>query len=149
MNVSWLVLLIAAGLLLFAGFVGGLVLFVFFLAKSISGGTGGWRALAERYATAKPPASDLMRGQTVRIGIVDYNRCASLGVEDHGLYLSIGGKIALIPWGEFVNMEQITWHWQKVPRFTIGEPPVATLIVKSKAYEPMKPHLTGLAVGPL
>ena len=57
-----LVLLIVAGVLLVAGFVVGLVFFIFFLVKTLTGATGGWRRLAEVYGTANPPAGQVTSG---------------------------------------------------------------------------------------
>ena len=56
-----LVLLIVAGVLVLAGFVVGLVFFILFLVKSLGGTTGGWRRLAEVYATANPPTGQITK----------------------------------------------------------------------------------------
>ena len=75
MNVTMLVLLIVAGVLVVAGFVVGLVFFVLFLVKSLGGTTGGWRRLAEVYATANPPTGQITKRETIQVGAVTYKRC--------------------------------------------------------------------------
>ena len=81
-----LVLLIVAGVLLVAGFVVGLVFFIFFLVKTLTGATGGWRRLAEVYGTAQPPTGQVTSGATITVGAVTYRRAATLVVSDEGLY---------------------------------------------------------------
>jgi hypothetical protein len=122
-----LVLLIVAGVVLLAGFVVGLVFFILFLVKQLGGTTGGWRRLAEVYATANPPTGQITNRETSQVGAVTYKRCVTLGVADEGLYVSIWRKMALIPWPEFKGIGQATLYWQTVPMLTVGDPPVATM----------------------
>lgn len=68
MNLTMLILLIVAGVVLVAGFVVGLVFFILFLVKSLGGTTGGWRRLAEAYATANPPPGRSRSGKPSRSG---------------------------------------------------------------------------------
>ena len=121
MNVTMLVLLIVAGVLVVAGFVVGLVFFILFVAKQLSGATGGWRRLAEVYGTANPPTGQVTSGATITVGAVTYRRAATLVVANEGLYVSIWRKMALIPWTEFKSVGQATLYWQKVPMLTVGE----------------------------
>jgi len=141
MNVTRLVLLIVAGVLLMAGFVVGLVFFIFFLVKSLTGATGGWRKLAEVYGTANPPTGQVTSGATITVGAVTYRRSATLVVADEGLYVSIWRKTVLIPWTEFKGVRQATLSWQKVPMLTVGDPPVATMTVPPQTFEVMRANL--------
>ena len=146
MNVTMLVLLIVAGVLLLAGFVVGLVFFVFFLVKSLTGATGGWRRLAEVYATANPATGHVTNRATITVGVVTYRRAATLVVADEGLYVAIWRKTALIPWGEFKGVRQAALSWQTVPVLTVGDPPVATMTVPPQTFELMRGKLpAGLA----
>jgi len=141
-----LVLLIVAGVLLVAGFVVGLVFFIFFLVKTLTGATGGWRRLAEVYGTANPPAGQVTSGATITVGAVTYRRAATLVVADEGLYVSIWRKTALIPWTQIKGVRQATLSWQKVPILTVGDPPVATMTVPPQTFELMREMLpAGLA----
>jgi hypothetical protein len=141
-----LVLPIAAGVLLVAGFVVGLVFFVLFLVKSLGGTTGGWRRLAEVYATANPPSGHVTKRETIQVGAVTYKRCVTLGVANEGLYVTIWRKTALIPWTEFKAVGQATLYWQKVPMLTVGDPPVATMTVPIQVFQAMQGRLpVGLA----
>ena len=146
MTTTMIVLLIVAGVLLLAGFVVGLVFFILFLVKSLGGTTGGWRRLAEVYATANPPTGQVTKRETIQVGAVTYKRCVTLGVADEGLYVTIWRKTALIPWTEFKAVGQTTLHWQKVPMLTVGEPPVATMTVPLAVFQVMRGKLpVGLA----
>ena len=146
MNVTVLVLLIVAGGLLVAGFVVGLVFFILFLVKSLTGATGGWGKLAEVYATANPPTGQITKRETIQVGAVTYKRCVTVGVADEGLYAAIWRKTVLIPWSEFKAVEQATLHWQKVPMLTVGNPPVATMAVPLAVFQVIRAKLpAGLA----
>ena len=136
-----LVLLIVAGVLLVAGFVVGLVFFILFLVKSLTGATGGWRRLAEVYATATPPTGQITKRETIQVGAVTYKRCVTLGVADEGLYVSIWRRTVLLPWTEFKAVGQATLYWQKVPMLTVGDPPVATMTVPLQTFEVMRAEL--------
>ena len=137
MNATMLVLLIVAGVLLLAGFVVGLVFLVLFLVKSLGGTTGGWRRLAEVYATAKPPTGQITKRETIQVGAVTYKRCVTLGVADEGLYVAIWRKTVLIPWSEFKAVGQASLFWQRVPMLTVGDPPVATMTVPVAVFQVM------------
>jgi hypothetical protein len=146
MNVTWLVLLIVAIALLLAGFIVGFVFFILFLVKALTGATGGWGRLAEVYGTANPPAGQITKRETIQVGAVTYKRCATIGVADEGLYVAIWRKMVLIPWTEFKAVGQATLHWQKVPRLTVGNPPVATMTVPMALFRVMQAKLpAGLA----
>ena len=147
MNVTILVLLIVLGVIFLAGFVIGLVFLILFLVNQLGGTTGGWRRLAEMYATAKPPTGQIVPGQTLQIGAVTYKRCVTLGIADEGLYVTIWRKTALIPWTEFKALGQATLYWQKVPMLTVGEPPVATMTVPVAVFQVMRGKLPAALVG--
>lgn len=141
-----LVLLIVAGVLFVAGFVVGLVFFILFLVKALTGATGGWRRLAEVYGTAQPPTGQVTSGATITVGAVTYRRAATLVVSDEGLYVSIWRKTALIPWTEIKGVRQATLSWQTVSVLTVGDPPVATMTVPPQTFELMRAKLpAGLA----
>lgn len=141
-----LMLLIVAGVLLLAGFVVGLVFFILFLVKSLGGTTGGWGKLTEVYGTNNSPSGQITTRETIQVGAVTYKRCATLGVADEGLYVSIWRKTALIPWTEFKGIGQATLYWQKVLMLTVGDPPVATMAVPVAVFQVIRRKLpAGLA----
>jgi len=146
-NVTILVLLILLGVVFLAGLVVGLVFLILFLVKQLGGTTGGWRRLAEMYATAKPPTGQIVTGQTLQIGAVTYKRCATLGIADEGWYVTIWRKTALIPWTEFKALGQATLYWQKVPMLTVGDPPVATMTVPVAVFQQMRGRLPASLAG--
>ncbi|MBM4088920.1 MAG: hypothetical protein FJ276_05730 [Planctomycetes bacterium] len=141
MKVTMLILLIPLGVVLVAGFVVGLVFFVSFLVKSLGGTTGGWRRLVEVYGSGNPPTGLITKRETIQVGAVTYKRCATLGVADEGLYVSIWRKTALIPWTEFKTLGQATLYWQEVPMLTVGDPAVATMTVPVPVFQAMRGKL--------
>lgn len=146
MNVTWLVLLIVAGVLLLVGLIVGLVFFVLSLIESLGGTTGGWRRLVEVYGTTNSATGRVTKWESIQVGALAYNRCVTLGVADEGLYVTIWRKTALIPWSEFTAVEQGMLHWRRVPRLTIGHPPVATMTVPVQVFQVMRNRLPeGLA----
>lgn len=58
---TWVVLQIFAGLLLLASFVVGLICLIRFVVKSLGRTSGDWRRQVEGYATARPPAGQLVK----------------------------------------------------------------------------------------
>jgi hypothetical protein len=140
MNV-WMILLVVAGSLVLAGLVVVLVFLILSFAQSLGGTTGGWRRRAEAYPAAKPPAGELMKRETAKIGAVVYKRCVTLAVTEAGLYLSTWGRSALIPWQAFTGLGHTTLYWQKLPMLTVGEPPIASIIVSVSAFEQLRSRL--------
>jgi hypothetical protein len=81
------------------------------------------------------------------MGAVVYNRCVTLGIEETGLYVAMRGTTALVPWAEFKGVDQVTLHWQKMPRLTVGDPPVTKMTVPAGIFEQMRGRLpAGLGV---
>ena len=141
MNVTMLILLIVAGVVFLAGFVVGLVFLILFLVQQLGGTAGGWRRLAEVYATANLPTGQITKRETIQVGAVTYKRCVTLGVANEGLYVAIWRKTVLIPWTEFKAVGQATLYWQKVPMLTVGDPPVATMTVPVQVFDVMRGKL--------
>jgi len=44
----------------------------------------------------------------------------------------------MIPWNEFKGIGQTMLYWQKVPMLTVGNPPVATIIVQNDLFAAMR-----------
>jgi hypothetical protein len=145
MNGVLLAVLILLGVLLIAALVAALVYFILFVVKNLSGTTGGWRQLAETYATTHTPAGESAVRQTVQIGAVTYKRCATLTVAEEGLYVSIWRKTALIPWREFKGIGEATLYWRKVPLFTVGDPTVATMTLPVLIFQRIQAKLSTAA----
>ena len=130
-----------------AAFVVALVFFILFLVKQLAGTTGGWRQLADVYATAKPPTGQTVTKQTLQIGAVTYKRCVTLGIAGEGLCITIWRTTALIPWAEFKAIGQATLYWQKVPMLTVGELPVATMTVPVAVFQMVRERLPTALTG--
>lgn len=139
---AWLlVLLILAGLLVLAGMVVGLVFLILIVVQQLGGTAGGLHRLAQIYPAQNSASSRVVNRATVKIGAVVYKRCVAVGISDEGLYISTWGKSALIPWNEFKNIAHATLYWQKVPMLTVGDPPVATIIVPASLFDLMRSRL--------
>lgn len=141
MHAMQIVLIIVVGIIGLAILITGLVYGIISLVKAIDGSKGGWRKVAARYGTVNVPAGRVSHRQTVKIGAVVYKRCTTLGISSEGLYLTIFGQPAIVPWSDFTRLETATLNWQKVPLLTLGEPPFATMTVPPAEFNHMRPFL--------
>jgi hypothetical protein len=99
----------------------------------------GWRALARRYRTSGEPGGVRFSMQSGRVGVVDYNRCLTVGVSAEGLYLAmlfffrVGQPPLLIPWSDLTVVAiRDRWYARDITLrvgdpLTPGELPVARL----------------------
>ncbi|REK06845.1 MAG: hypothetical protein DWQ37_22690 [Planctomycetota bacterium] len=124
---------IFVGLAVLAVVIAGPVILLVFLLKSMGGGTGSWTRLQQVYATNDPPRGDVRSWQSVRVGSVNYNNIATLGIAEEGLYVSIWRSTALVPWNEF--------HGQDGTTLTVGNPPVATIRLSRAVLEALRNRL--------
>lgn len=147
MNGVMLAVLILVGLVGVAALLAAVVYFILFVVKNLSGTTGGWRQLAETYATTRDPIGESAARQTVQIGAVTYKRCVALTVTDDGLFIRIWRKTALIPWQEFKGIGEATLSWQRVPLFTVGDPTVTTMTLPVSVFQMIQGKLSSAAAG--
>ncbi len=102
---------------------------------------GGWRRLAEKYATDKEPSGTAFRGITGAVGTVSYKHCLIAHVAPQGLFLSvpfffrIGHKPLLIPWSAIHSLKPFTFLFHHSMRFEVGTPTIATLRLPPKVLE--------------
>ena len=145
MNGVMLVVLILVGLIAVAALVAALVYFILFVVKNLSGTTGGWRQLAESYATTEDPVGESATRQTIQIGAVTYKRCVAITVAEDGLFVSIWRKTVLIPWREFRGIGEASLFWQRVPLFTVGDPTVTTMTLPVNIFQMIQAKLSSAA----
>lgn len=94
---------------------------------------GGWRKLAEKYATEKEPRGTAFRWVNGSVGIVSYRNCLNAHVAHEGLYLSVpfffrmGHKQLLIPWAEIRSGDAVSFLWYRAVCLEIGRPPLARI----------------------
>ncbi len=141
MNVTLIILLVISGVVVLAVFVVGLVYVAISLGRLLGGTAGGWRQLASAYTTTNVATGQISTRATIQVGAVTYKRCVTLGVADEGLYVTIWRTTALIPWNEFKAMGPTTLYWQQVPKFSIGDPIVATMTVPAAVFQAMQLRL--------
>lgn len=133
-NTLLVVLIVCAAVvlaLLIAGFV---VLLLYLLSK------GGWGRLKQRYRVEQPPGGTVIRRQTVKIGIVTFKQCVTVGIADEGLYLAMWRTTVLIPWSELSAAGETTLFWRRVPVLGVGQPPITTLTFEHGLIEKMQAH---------
>jgi hypothetical protein len=115
---------------------------------------GGWRKLAQVYATAAAAPAEVRPWQTVQVGRVIYRRCVNVGLTDTGLYLALTGPgrimrqpALLIPWGAFAAAERATLYWRTAARLHIGQPTVGTVTVYGDLLSALRPWLSSRLPG--
>jgi hypothetical protein len=141
-------ILVGIGLIVLAAVIAVLVFGIIAIVRMIEDSRGGWRHLVKIYATLNHPPGQITHRQTVKIGAVTYKRCANLGVADEGLYVTIYGKSALIPWQDFTGLRSVSLYWQKVPELTIGDPEIATIAIPTTVFEKMRGHISARLIQP-
>jgi hypothetical protein len=123
------------------------------IAGHFIAGPQGWSDLAKVYGTSGPPQGALMQGQTLMIGRVVYRRSVGVALGDEGFYLekgfplsALGQSRLLIPWREIREIVEARLFWEKAPCLVIGDPPVASIIVRPLLFDAIRPWLarTGL-----
>ncbi len=140
-----IVLLAVLGLVVFIGSILGIIV----LAVRGFGRVSGLKALAERFPAGGEPA-DPLRGRTVKIGAVQYKRCATVALTGEALYLSAGvfgggsRSAALIPWAQIRRSGEGRLYWRATHRFSIGEPPIATVELFEDLWRLVEPHVTSV-----
>lgn len=140
MSITLFVSLILGGIAVLATLI---VLLVLWILKTA--GAGKTSVLQQRYGVSSPPPDcQLFHRQFLSIGGVNFKRCATVGVCNAGLYLSLPRmwKLdALIPWGEFAAMSWRTLFWKKVPALTVGGERPVEICVFEPAASASAPHL--------
>jgi hypothetical protein len=104
--------------------------------------SGGYAALAERFATTGLPPALVLHRQTVMLHrTVAYKFCVTLGASAAGLYVhpepkGLGSHPAvLIPWDHIARAERVRLYRRPGVRLTIGELEIGQLTVFEPPYE--------------
>jgi len=102
---------------------------------------GGWRRLAEHYATDTEPRGTAFRWISGRVGSVNYNNCLTAQVTRDGMHLStpwlfrVGHKPLFIPWHAIHDEQPIRFLWLDAVRFEVGKPTIARIQLPRKVIE--------------
>jgi hypothetical protein len=144
LRVVAVVLLGVLGLAVFVGSILGVVV----LAMRGFAGASGLKSLVERFSAGQEPPN-AVRGRTLRIGAVQFQRCVTVALTEEALYLSVrtfGGSrsAALIPWSQVRLSGEGTLYWRATHRFTMGEPPIATVELFEDLWRLVEPHLVSV-----
>lgn len=157
MTGTTIVLLVVGILVAAIGFVVVLMFIIFRFFSHLSG----WRRLVERYHYPQGPVGTLHRAQTVKVGPVRWRWSMTVGLSDHGLYLSPSPPIGplrslvshapvLIPWSElyYVGPGTIYFFWRVLglcpcTELAIGNPRITSLTMPDVLYARLAPWLQG------
>jgi hypothetical protein len=114
----------------------------------------GWKALAQRFPASLEP-SNIIKRQTIKVGVVRWRSSATVGVSRDGLYLAVSPTLALlsllirhtpllIPWSEIsvIGRGRI-YQFQKATELSIGNPRITTLTVFQQLFETVTPYISG------
>lgn len=95
---------------------------------------GGWYRLARRFPAPREPTRQgkLLRGQSISIGVCNYNGCIQLGIREEGLYVAcwpiaifLFHRPFLLPWSE-LEVVRIREGWLlRQIIVDVGHPPIA------------------------
>jgi hypothetical protein len=92
---------------------------------------GGWRRLARRYATDRPPTGTAFHGLHAGVGLVSYKGCLDAHVAPEGLYLEVawpfrvGHPRLLVPWDAIHDLQERQLLRFQYTSFSVGAPRVA------------------------
>lgn len=118
--------------------LGTLALLGWAVAKSFrSSAGGGWGALSNAYPAPEglePEGGETFRGESTKIGWVVYKRVATFTVTEKGIWLKIGKRRAFIPWEAISRIGSTTLYWNRIPRLTVGDPPIASFSVPPEVF---------------
>lgn len=135
-NTMFVLLVVCAALVLALSIGGFVVLLIYLLSK------GGWGQLKQQYRVEQPPSGTIVRRQTVKIGLVTFKQCITVGIANEGLYLSMWRTTVLIPWSELAAAGETTFFWRRVPVLAVGQPQFTTLTFEQGLIEKMQAHFT-------
>ncbi len=141
MEIAIAIVIILLGIVLAVGMLAVPIVLVWLVIRSLGNSGGGWQNLRNTFATSGAPAGDVRRGQTLQIGAVFYNHCATVGISDEGLYVAIAGSTVLIPWGELQSVGRAPLVLKPMQRLAVGKPSVATMGMSSKLFESIRGRL--------
>lgn len=110
--------------------------------------TGGWRALASRYAHQRPIPASARTGISGMLGWVGYNHVLKVASTDQYLYLDVqalfrpGHPALRIPWRDIEVLGNARWPRRNCRLLRAGRPPLATLTLPEAHATP--PAAAGL-----
>lgn len=110
------------------------------------GKMNGLDRLAALYPASHPPEGRVYRKQWVAVGQVNYANTADVAVSSQGLYLWVRPFLgqyepALVPWGELRDPRPAILSLQRAVRMTVGDPPVATIVLTRRLFETIRQYL--------
>jgi len=138
MENTLIVVLIVCAALVLALLIGGFVVLLLYLLSK-----GGWGQLKQRYRVEQPPSGAIVRRQTVKVGLVTFKQCITVGIADEGLYLSMWRTTVLIPWSELSAAGETQFFWRRVPVLAVGQPQITTLTFEHGLIEKMQTQFAG------
>lgn len=107
----------------------------------------GLNKLVERYPTTRDPGQAEQIKQTVKVGVVRYRGCVTVGIGTEGLFLWVRPPLGrqgkfLIPWDEIKRVKKGRLYGLQGVCLSIGDPEVGEITVYQSLFEQMKVHLS-------
>ncbi len=106
----------------------------------------GLNRLAACYSATHDPGGTCRTRQTVKVGIVRYRGCVTVGINTEGLFLWVRpplgreGKL-LIPWDEIKQVKGARLYGRKGMRMSLGDPEVGEITMYKELFEQVRKHL--------
>lgn len=104
--------------------------------------TGGWRALASRYAYQRPIPPTAQSGLSGMVGWVGYNHVLKIASSEQYLFLDVlapfrpGHSALRIPWRDIEFRGNAPWPRRDCHVLRAGRPPLATLTLPQEYARP-------------
>lgn len=110
------------------------------LVCSILSFVSGWHGLSRKYAAQAPPLGHHALMASGRIGLVNYNNCLQVHSNEEGVFLSVWPifrifhKTLFLPYSHLHQIREYQILWQKMVKFEIGNPKLASISLSAPAF---------------
>ncbi|MBU2690709.1 MAG: hypothetical protein KJ970_07250 [Candidatus Eisenbacteria bacterium] len=106
--------------------------------------------LSEHYHATNDPGDVSQTKQTVKIGVVRYRSCVTVGIGSGGLFLRVSPPLGkecklLIPWNEIKNVKEAKLYGRQGVHMAIGDPAVGEITIYKELFEQLRGNLSGVA----
>lgn len=110
----------------------------------------GLNKLSEHYHAANDPGGVNQTKQTVKVGVVRYRRCVTVGIGRDELFLLVSPPLGrecklLIPWNEIRQVKKATLYGRQGVHMTIGDPVAGGITMYRELFEQLRRNLSEVA----
>jgi hypothetical protein len=109
----------------------------------------GLKKLSDYYSTSDPSGVCKAK-QTVKVGIVRYRRCVTVGIGRDELFLRVSPPLGrewklLIPWNEIRLVRRAVLYGRQGVHLSIGDPEVGEITMYKELFELLRANLSDVA----